>query len=59
MLPAIFGLEGTELTDTERSFFREVSPFGYILLVAMSLTAHNCNRSQSHFETFTVGLFPF
>ena len=31
MLPAIFGLEGTELTDAERSFFREVSPFGYII----------------------------
>ena len=30
MLPAIFGLEGTELTDAER-LFREVSPFGYII----------------------------
>ena len=35
MLPAIFGLEGTELTDAERSFFREVSPFGYIIFRRM------------------------
>ena len=31
MLPAIFGLESTALTDSERQFFREVGPAGYIL----------------------------
>jgi beta-N-acetylhexosaminidase len=31
MLPAIFGLAGTELTDAERAFFREADPAGYIL----------------------------
>ena len=31
MLPAIFGLSGTELTADERAFFREVDPAGYIL----------------------------
>ena len=31
MTPAIFGLSGTELTATERSFFREADPVGYIV----------------------------
>ncbi len=31
MLPAIFGLAGTSLTDDERAFFRECDPAGYIL----------------------------
>ena len=31
MTPAIFGLEGTSLTATERDFFRESQPFGFIL----------------------------
>lgn len=31
MIPAIFGLSGSVLTDAERSFFREVDPAGYIL----------------------------
>ncbi len=31
MLPAIFGIAGTELSADERAFFREVDPAGYIL----------------------------
>ena len=31
MTPAIFGLEGTSLTATERDFFKESRPFGFIL----------------------------
>ena len=31
MTPAIFGLSGTALTATERSFFREADPVGYIV----------------------------
>ena len=31
MLPAIFGIAGASLTDTERDFFREADPAGYIL----------------------------
>ncbi len=31
MLPAIFGLSGTELTADERAFFRDTDPVGYIL----------------------------
>lgn len=31
MLPAIFGLSGPELTDSERAFFRDCDPAGYIL----------------------------
>ena len=31
MTPAILGLEGTTLSDTERDFFRESQPFGFIL----------------------------
>ena len=31
MTPAVFGLEGTTLSDTERDFFRESQPFGFIL----------------------------
>jgi len=31
MLPAIFGLSGTELTPDERAFFRDADPAGYIL----------------------------
>ncbi len=31
MIPAIFGLAGTELTAEERAFFRECDPAGYIL----------------------------
>ncbi len=31
MLPAIFGIAGTDLTPDERAFFREVDPAGYIL----------------------------
>jgi len=31
MLPAIFGLAGTELSANERAFFREADPAGYIL----------------------------
>ena len=31
MTPAIFGLEGTTLSDAERGFFRESQPFGFIL----------------------------
>ncbi len=31
MLPAIFGLSGLDLTDTEMGFFRDVDPAGYIL----------------------------
>jgi beta-N-acetylhexosaminidase len=31
MVPAIFGLAGTELTSDERAFFREADPAGYIL----------------------------
>ena len=31
MLPAIFGLASTVLTDSERQFFREADPAGYIL----------------------------
>ena len=30
-LPAIFGLEGLQVTDEERAFFRETRPFGFIL----------------------------
>ncbi|GGC25204.1 beta-N-acetylhexosaminidase [Novosphingobium marinum] len=41
MLPAIFGLSGTELTADERAFFRDADPAGYILF------ARNCeNRAQ-------------
>jgi beta-N-acetylhexosaminidase len=29
--PVIFGLAGTELTDAERSFFRDANPVGFIL----------------------------
>ena len=31
MTPAIFGLEGTSLSATERDFFKESQPFGFIL----------------------------
>jgi beta-N-acetylhexosaminidase len=31
MLPAIFGLAGTTLSDDERAFFRDADPAGYIL----------------------------
>lgn len=31
MTPAIFGLSGTVLTDSERAFFRDADPAGYIL----------------------------
>ena len=31
MTPAIFGLSGLELTDSERGFFRDADPAGYIL----------------------------
>jgi beta-N-acetylhexosaminidase len=31
MTPAIFGLAGPSLSDTERAFFREADPAGYIL----------------------------
>ena len=31
MLPAIFGVAGTDLTDAERAFFRDCDPAGYIL----------------------------
>ena len=31
MIPAIFGLSGTVLTDEERAFFRDADPAGYIL----------------------------
>ena len=31
MLPAIFGIAGTELTADERAFFRDADPAGYIL----------------------------
>ncbi len=31
MLPAIFGLAGLTLSDTERAFFRDADPAGYIL----------------------------
>jgi beta-N-acetylhexosaminidase len=31
MLPAIFGIAGTELSADERAFFREADPAGYIL----------------------------
>jgi beta-N-acetylhexosaminidase len=31
MLPAIFGLSGTVLSDDERAFFRDADPAGYIL----------------------------
>jgi len=31
MIPALLGLAGPELTDEERSFFRELDPAGYIL----------------------------
>jgi len=31
MKPVIFGLSGLEMTDDERSFFRDVGPAGYIL----------------------------
>ena len=31
MRPVIFGLGGTELSDTERRFFRDVNPVGFIL----------------------------
>jgi len=30
-LPAIFGLEGLQVTDDERAFFDDVKPFGFIL----------------------------
>ncbi|GHF25978.1 glycosyl hydrolase [Kordiimonas sediminis] len=31
MIPVIFGCEGPQLTDNEKSFFREVDPIGFIL----------------------------
>ncbi|MEP3050248.1 MAG: beta-N-acetylhexosaminidase [Erythrobacter sp.] len=31
MIPAIFGLSGTTLSDAERAFFKEADPAGYIL----------------------------
>ena len=31
MLSAIYGFEGTELTSSERDFFRDVDPAGFIL----------------------------
>jgi beta-N-acetylhexosaminidase len=31
MLPAIYGFEGPELTDSERDFFRDADPAGFIL----------------------------
>jgi len=31
MLPAIFGLSGTALSDSERDFFRDADPAGYIV----------------------------
>ncbi len=31
MQAAIYGFEGFELTDSERTFFREINPLGYIL----------------------------
>jgi beta-N-acetylhexosaminidase len=31
MTPVIFGLEGLSLTRTERDFFKETRPFGFIL----------------------------
>ena len=31
MTPAIFGLEVTSLTATERDFFKESQPYGFIL----------------------------
>jgi beta-N-acetylhexosaminidase len=31
MVPAIFGLSGTALSDSERDFFRDADPAGYIL----------------------------
>lgn len=37
---AIYGLEGLALTDAEKSFFREVNPFGYILF------KRNCETPQ-------------
>jgi len=41
MLPAIFSLSGTSLTDAERALFRAASPAGFILF------ARNCeNRAQ-------------
>ena len=33
MTPAIFGIAGTQLSDAERSFFRECDPAGYILFL--------------------------
>lgn len=38
MIPAIFGLSGTQLTADERAFFREADPAGYILF------GRNCDK---------------
>ena len=38
MTPAIFGMTGVTLTDTERAFFKECDPAGYILF------ARNCEN---------------
>lgn len=40
MIPAIFGLSGTELTADERAFFKDADPAGYILF------GRNCDDPQ-------------
>ena len=45
----IYGLSGTELTDIEKSFFKEADPFGFILF------ARNC-ESPSQVKSLTSSL---
>ncbi len=40
MIPAIFGIAGTELTADERAFFKDADPAGYILF------ARNCDNPE-------------
>ncbi len=44
MTPAIFGLAGPTLTDSERDFFRDADPAGYILFGRNVQDRRSCAR---------------
>lgn len=55
---AIFGVEGTALTDWERGFFREQPPFGFILFARNIDTPDQLRRLTDDLRQITVDFTP-
>jgi beta-N-acetylhexosaminidase len=53
MLPAIYGFEGPELTDSERDFFRDVDPAGFILFKRNCQTREQLRRLTESLRQLT------